>query len=105
MGSDGTIADIALHVTHGFLSRPVVDGPVGRVYCARRASAAEEIRVSLDISTRRVLVTGGSGFLGRRVVAALAGRGNSQPFVPRRANTISSIEKPFNDCYVMHVQR
>ena len=33
---------------------------------------------------RRVVVTGGSGFLGSRVVAALRRRGVSDPFVPRK---------------------
>ena len=39
----------------------------------------------LDLSTRRVMVTGGSGFLGRRVVAKLRERGVREPFVPRKA--------------------
>jgi GDP-L-fucose synthase len=42
--------------------------------------------VSLDIASRRVLVTGGSGFLGQRVVAALKARGCAEPFVARRAD-------------------
>ena len=37
----------------------------------------------LDLSTRRVMVTGGSGFLGRRVVAKLRERGVRDIFVPR----------------------
>ncbi|MCC6179615.1 MAG: GDP-L-fucose synthase [Chloroflexi bacterium] len=40
----------------------------------------------LDLSTRRVLVTGGSGFLGRRVVAKLQEHGATDVFVPRRAD-------------------
>jgi GDP-L-fucose synthase len=40
---------------------------------------------TLDLSTRRVLVTGGAGFLGRAVVAALAARGARDVVVPRRA--------------------
>ena len=40
----------------------------------------------LDLASRRVLVTGGSGFLGRRVVAYLEERGCSTPFVPRSAD-------------------
>ena len=36
-------------------------------------------------STKRVLVTGGGGFLGRAVVAALEARGVGQIFTPRRA--------------------
>ena len=39
----------------------------------------------LDLSTRRVLVTGGSGFLGRRVVAKLEEHGARDVFVPRKA--------------------
>src|SRR6266540_1960256 len=39
----------------------------------------------LDLSTRRVMVTGGSGFLGRRVVAKLRERGVRDVFVPRSA--------------------
>ena len=39
----------------------------------------------LDLSTRRVMVTGGSGFLGRRVVAKLRERGVREVFVPRKA--------------------
>ena len=39
----------------------------------------------LDLSTRRVLVTGGAGFLGRRVVAKLREHGVRDVFVPRSA--------------------
>ncbi len=39
----------------------------------------------LDLSTRRVMVTGGSGFLGSRVVAKLRERGVRDVFVPRSA--------------------
>jgi GDP-L-fucose synthase len=39
----------------------------------------------LDLSTRRVMVTGGAGFLGRRVVAKLRERGVQDVFVPRSA--------------------
>ena len=39
----------------------------------------------LDLSTRRVLVTGGAGFLGKRVVATLRERGARDVFVVRRA--------------------
>lgn len=42
--------------------------------------------MSLDLASRRVLVTGGSGFLGRRVVARLSERGCQSPIVPRRAD-------------------
>mgnify|MGYP001229686689 FL=1 len=38
----------------------------------------------LDLSTKRVLVTGGAGFLGRAVLERLAARGCRDPFVPRR---------------------
>lgn len=37
----------------------------------------------LDLATRRVMVTGGSGFLGSRVVAALRERGVRDIFIPR----------------------
>src|SRR4051812_25114559 len=37
----------------------------------------------IDIPSTRFLVTGGAGFLGRRVVAALEARGSRDVFVPR----------------------
>jgi len=40
---------------------------------------------TLDLSRHRVLVTGGAGFLGRAVVAALRARGVREITVPRRA--------------------
>lgn len=40
---------------------------------------------AIDLSTRRLLVTGGAGFLGRSVVAALQARGVREIVVPRRA--------------------
>ncbi len=40
----------------------------------------------LDLSTRRVMVTGGAGFLGSRVVATLRDRGVRDIFVPRSAD-------------------
>jgi GDP-L-fucose synthase len=40
----------------------------------------------LDLASHRILVTGGSGFLGRRVVANLQGRGCNSVFVPRSAD-------------------
>ena len=39
----------------------------------------------MDLKGARVVVTGGSGFLGRRVVAALEGRGCASVFSPRSA--------------------
>jgi len=41
---------------------------------------------NLDLSNRRVLVTGGAGFLGRSVVNALRTRSAEQIMVPRRAD-------------------
>lgn len=40
----------------------------------------------MDLKGTRVVVTGGSGFLGRRVVAALEGRGCASVFSPRSAD-------------------
>jgi GDP-L-fucose synthase len=40
----------------------------------------------MELRGARVVVTGGSGFLGRRVVAALDGRGCAAVFAPRRAD-------------------
>ena len=45
-----------------------------------------------DLSTRRILVTGGTGFLGRHVVAALAGRGCRDVLTPRRADYDLTVE-------------
>lgn len=39
----------------------------------------------LDLSTQRVMVTGGSGFVGQRLVARLRQRGVTEIFVPRSA--------------------
>ncbi|HLF70847.1 MAG TPA: GDP-L-fucose synthase [Dehalococcoidia bacterium] len=41
--------------------------------------------MTVDLASDRVLVTGGAGFLGRRVVARLEERGAANVFVPRRA--------------------
>jgi GDP-L-fucose synthase len=41
--------------------------------------------MTVDLAPSRVLVTGGAGFLGRRVVAKLKERGAADVFVPRRA--------------------
>jgi len=46
----------------------------------------------IDLSTRRILVTGGTGFLGRHVVAALAGRGCRDVLTPRRADYDLTVE-------------
>lgn len=40
----------------------------------------------IDLRRKRVLVTGGSGFLGSHVVEALSGRGCSDVIVPRKAD-------------------
>lgn len=42
--------------------------------------------MSLDLARERVCVTGGSGFLGRHVVAALTARGCRDVIVPRRSD-------------------
>ncbi len=42
--------------------------------------------MSLDLARERVCVTGGTGFLGRHVVAALAARGCRDVIVPRRTD-------------------
>jgi GDP-L-fucose synthase len=39
----------------------------------------------LELTSRRVAVTGGAGFLGSHVVSALQARGCSDIVVPRRA--------------------
>ena len=39
--------------------------------------------MAMDLSTKRIVVTGGAGFLGRRLCALLAGRGCSDVLVPR----------------------
>src|ERR1700746_3193916 len=46
----------------------------------------------IDLSKRRVLVTGGSGFLGRHVVAALERRGCRDVIAPRRAQYDLTLE-------------
>src|SRR5688572_19326889 len=47
---------------------------------------AERMRpMPLDLSTRRVMVTGGSGFVGQRLVAKLRERDVTEIFVPRSA--------------------
>ena len=45
---------------------------------------------------RRVLVTGGSGFLGRAVVARLKASGADQIVVPRSADTDLTVPPPLN---------
>ena len=45
-----------------------------------------------DLSAHRVLVTGGNGFLGRHVVAALASRGCRDVLTPRRAEYDLTVE-------------
>ncbi|MGH9633045.1 MAG: NAD-dependent epimerase/dehydratase family protein, partial [Bryobacteraceae bacterium] len=55
----------------------------------------------LDLSSKRVCVTGGAGFLGSYVVEALRSRGVRQIFVPRRKDydltTESGVRRMFSD--------
>jgi GDP-L-fucose synthase len=54
-----------------------------------------------DLSTKRIVVTGGAGFLGQAVVEALQARGATDVFVPRSATydlrDRSAIERLFDD--------
>jgi len=45
-----------------------------------------EIFMSIDLASKRILLTGGGGFVGRAVLERLAARGATQVFVPRRRN-------------------
>jgi GDP-L-fucose synthase len=42
--------------------------------------------VSIDLATKRIMVTGGGGFLGSFVLEALAARGCTKVYAPRRAD-------------------
>ena len=42
--------------------------------------------MSIDLASKRILLTGGGGFVGRAVLERLAARGATQVFVPRRRN-------------------
>jgi len=46
----------------------------------------------LDLATQRIAVTGGAGFLGRSVCAALRDRGVAEVFVPRREDFDLTVE-------------
>lgn len=56
----------------------------------------------LDLSSKRILVTGGAGFLGSRVVARLAAAGAKQIATPRRKDydltQADAIERLFREC-------
>ena len=56
----------------------------------------------MDLTTKRLLVTGGGGFLGRHVVAALRTRGCRELFAPRKAEydltRESDVRALFADC-------
>jgi GDP-L-fucose synthase len=55
----------------------------------------------LDLSTKRICVTGGSGFLGSTLVDSLRQRGCTDIFIPRRRDydltTTSGVERLFSD--------
>lgn len=55
----------------------------------------------MDLKDKRIMVTGGAGFLGRYVVETLRARGCTNIFVPRSADydlrTIDGIRRAFND--------
>lgn len=55
----------------------------------------------MDLRNKRIMVTGGAGFLGRYVVEALYARGCTNIFVPRSANydlrTINGVRRAFED--------
>lgn len=55
----------------------------------------------LDLAEKRILLTGGSGFLGQHVASVLKGRGCSQIFIPRSAKydlrNQEAIERAFDE--------
>jgi GDP-L-fucose synthase len=53
----------------------------------------------LDLATQRIVVTGGAGFLGRAVCAALQDRGATQVFVPRRRDFDLTVEADVERMY------
>jgi GDP-L-fucose synthase len=48
--------------------------------------ALEGFLTVIDLSGKRVCVTGGAGFLGAAVVEKLRGRGGAEIFIPRRTD-------------------
>jgi GDP-L-fucose synthase len=56
----------------------------------------------VDLSSRKVLLTGGSGFLGRHVLAALRAQGASDVVVPRKAQYDLTQEEAVARVYLDH---
>ncbi|HUI41047.1 MAG TPA: GDP-L-fucose synthase [Terriglobia bacterium] len=64
----------------------------------------------IDLKDKRIVVTGGAGFLGRAVVAALQGRGCASVFAPRKKDydlrDRANVQRLFQDLHpdlVMHL--
>jgi GDP-L-fucose synthase len=66
-----------------------------------RPQSADAHQPPIDLAARRIVVTGGGGFLGRHVVAALRGRGCGQLFVVRKREydlvDMGAVERMYRD--------